>query len=259
MNVKLPHFFCFKSTIDLVRVGKPNDGGYLVSKSDIYKTEILIGLGINDDWSFEEEFQNIKNIPVIAYDASISQRYFFYQLVKSFLKFKNPSLIFHWIKVILDYRKYFSKLNNKHVKQYVGLNCDDPQHVTLSSILNKIERNNIFLKIDIEGSEYRILDDLILNQKKISGLVIEFHDCDINLDKIKYFISSFDLKLVHVHINNISQISLINGIPLIIELTFSKYSENQLEPKIPHPLDMPNVKNVDDINFSIEQNKFSKL
>ena len=46
---KLQKFFVYKAASDLVRIGRNNDGGYLVSKSDIDKTNILIRLGINDD------------------------------------------------------------------------------------------------------------------------------------------------------------------------------------------------------------------
>ena len=56
---KLPNDFSYKSASDLVRIGRDNDGGYLVSKSDIEKSDVLIGLGINDDWSFERDFKKI--------------------------------------------------------------------------------------------------------------------------------------------------------------------------------------------------------
>ena len=36
-----------------------------------------------------------------------------------------------------------------------------------------------FVKMDIEGSEYRVLDDLLKHWGNIVGLAIEFHDVDI--------------------------------------------------------------------------------
>ena len=56
MKARLPNLFSIKQATDLIRIGRDYDGGYLVSKSDIEKTDVLIGLGINDDWSFEEDF-----------------------------------------------------------------------------------------------------------------------------------------------------------------------------------------------------------
>ena len=39
--------------------------------------------------------------------------------------------------------------------------------------MNLNEKN--FLKIDIEGSEYEIIEDIIDHSQKISVLIIEFH------------------------------------------------------------------------------------
>ena len=45
---------------DLIRVGRDNDGGYLVEKKSLENTQSLISLGISNDWSFEESFLNKK-------------------------------------------------------------------------------------------------------------------------------------------------------------------------------------------------------
>ena len=47
---------------DLIRVGRDNDGGYLVEKKSLENTQSLISLGISNDWSFEESFLNKKKI-----------------------------------------------------------------------------------------------------------------------------------------------------------------------------------------------------
>ena len=49
MKVRLPNFFSINQATDLVRIGCDYDGGYLVSNSDIEKTEVLIGVGISDN------------------------------------------------------------------------------------------------------------------------------------------------------------------------------------------------------------------
>ena len=94
--------------------------------------------------------------------------------------------------------------------------------------------------MDIEGSEYRCLDDLIKYKDRISGIVIEFHDIDLHIDKIKEFISKFDLKIVHIHINNWTLVGK-NDLPLIIEVTFSSNSKTQSYfANHPHALDSLN-------------------
>ena len=49
LEANLPNFFTFKTANDLIRVGKKNDGGYLVSRSDINMSDVLISLGIGED------------------------------------------------------------------------------------------------------------------------------------------------------------------------------------------------------------------
>ena len=124
--------------------------------------------------------------------------------------------------------------------------------IVLSSIFNEINYKNLFLKVDIEGSEYRILDTLVDNKNRISGLVIEFHDCDLHLEAIKNFLKNFQIKLIHIHANNYQPINKKSGLPLVLELTFSKNCET-IKPKIlPNELDMPNNKEEPEINLIID-------
>ena len=120
----------------------------------------------------------------------------------------------------------------------------------LNIVTNKTSSKNIFFKIDIEGSEYRILDTLIKNQSRVNGLAIEFHDCDIHLDKIKQFIELFKLNLVHIHANNYSQIRADDQLPLVLELTFSKHAKLTNTTQLPHELDMPNRNGSPEIQIS---------
>jgi len=52
----LPKEFKPDGLYDLVRLGKNNDGGYLVCKNSIDVSNCLISFGINDDFYFEEDF-----------------------------------------------------------------------------------------------------------------------------------------------------------------------------------------------------------
>ena len=59
-KINLPSFLKYKSARNLTRLGRGNDGGYLIPKEDIERSEILISFGINDDWSFEKDFYSQK-------------------------------------------------------------------------------------------------------------------------------------------------------------------------------------------------------
>ena len=244
----LPKFFSFKSAEDLTRIGKKNDGGYLISKNDMNKSDILISLGIFDDISFEQEFIKNKDIDLMAYDGSLNIKFWLKRILVEF--FKNPFNLYA-PKIFFSFNNFF-KGKRKLIKKFVGLNTIDVNFCTLSSILDKLDHKNIFLKIDIEGYEYRLLDTLILNQDRICGLVIEFHDCDIHLKKIESFLEDFELKLVHIHGNNFTPIRSSDKLPLTLELTFSKYCKQENRCLLPHKKDMPNNKDKAEIELKIK-------
>ena len=72
----LPKEFKPDGFYDLVRLGKNNDGGYLVCKNSIEVSDCLISFGISDDFSFEEDFKDKKNIPIFAYDPTTTNIFF---------------------------------------------------------------------------------------------------------------------------------------------------------------------------------------
>ena len=220
IEIELPFFFKSIITNNLFRCGKKNDGGYIVSKNDIDKTDILLSLGMNDDWSFETDFIKKKDVPVLIYDGLVDYKFW---LKKIFIEtIKNP-FNFYFLKKLISYKYFFNK-KRRLIKKFVGFNSNRDNFCTLSSIINSLKHHNIFIKIDIEGDEYRLLETLILNQDKFTGLVIEFHDCDIHIKKIENFIKNFNLRLINVHGNNFAPINLDKGLPLVLELSFSNHS-----------------------------------
>ena len=249
MKAKLPSFFKFEHPNTLIRLGKKNDGGYLVSKSDVIESKFLISLGINDDWSFEKDFTKINNVPLYAFDPTVNFRFFIKIIILSVVNIYKDFLgIIHGLRLPFNYLNFF-KGNRKHIKKFVGLNSYG-NHTTMESILEKVDFDKVFLKIDIEGSEYRLLETLLKYQEKITGLVIEFHNCDIHLDYLEKFINRFNLKVVHIHANNFGPIRLDDGLPTILEISFSKFSTEYKKASLPHILDMPNNKFNEEIKLS---------
>ena len=58
---------------DLVRIGRQNDGGYVVPRSILDSINVLVSFGVGDDWSFEECIRRHKSkIKIEAYDHTIS-------------------------------------------------------------------------------------------------------------------------------------------------------------------------------------------
>tara|TARA_B100000965_G_C19578510_1_gene752401 strand:+ start:170 stop:865 length:696 start_codon:yes stop_codon:yes gene_type:complete len=219
-------------------MGKDNDGGYLVEKKSIESSKALISFGINTDWSFEKDFSSINKGKIHAYDHTVNNNFFIKKIIKDFLKIFTGNF-FLWIKSFILFKDYLSffKNNNTHYVEKIG---SEEGCTFLQKTIERVNENPIFLKIDIEGSEYRIMDEIIKNSKNISGMAIEFHDVDLHKERIKDFILNFPLELVHIHGNNFSSLDH-NGDPLSLELTFAaKPVVLESEYKIPHNLDQKN-------------------
>ncbi len=234
----LPESFKHKTVQQLVRLGKPNHGGFLVAPKDIENSELLISLGLTEEWSFERDFVTTKQMPVLAYGRSVGKRYLTEQFFRSLLSIHKPKLVWYWLRTLINYRKFFLG-DNTHIEQLIGPKFSE-NYTTMQEVFDSVDAKNIYLKIDIEGNEYRILDDLICNQTRITGLVIEFHDCDIHIQRIQEFIEAFSLSVIHIHANNYAPVRVCSGLPLVLDMTFSASQEAEADCVYPHPLDMPN-------------------
>lgn len=242
---------------NLIRIGPKRDGGYIIDKRIIKKTTKIITCGLHDDWSFEKEFQQEnKDCTVLAYDHTVNNNFWILRLKKdivSFLKLKKltPKKILNIFKYI-DYCIFFLE-KNKHYKKKVVFKKKNKNEITITEITKNLE--NIVLKIDIEGDEYKILNEINKNQKKINLLIIEFHYISKNLLKIKKFLSNSNLKLIHIHANNYGGIDKRN-FPTTIELTLLNNKKFKVEKKkssLKYPitdLDYRNHKSRDDIKLS---------
>ena len=243
----LPNCFKPKKNYSLDRVGKNFDGGYLVSKETILKSDTLLSLGINDDWSFEKNFKKINSeAKVLCYDDKPILKYLLKKLIIDVVFFINHLSL---SKIYTSFKKMVFFLKDK---KEIIFNKKKIAYGDLKEIIRNIESNSIFLKVDIEGFEYRILDEIFSYQKKITGIIIEFHDIDYHKDSIKNFINKLELQLVHIHPNNASLIDHNND-PTCVEITFEKNPiERDGDVYLPHKLDMRNTPTKKDIFLSFE-------
>jgi len=150
----------------------------------------------------------------------------------------------------------FFRKNKIHYEKKIVSKAKNKNQISIPEIIKPL--SNVVLKVDIEGDEYKILNDIKKNSKKIIFLIIEFHDVNKHLYKIRDFLKNSDLKIIHIHANNYGGIDKKNN-PHVLELSLinSKifkikniYSKN----KYPIPnLDYKNFKRRDDIKI-----KFNK-
>ena len=247
----------------LIRIGRENDGGYILPKSIFNLCDGLLSYGINKDWSFEKDFlrENPKTI-VHCYDHTLN---FFSLLVftlKSFFLTIMHSLLFdkrrclnsiNGLYTILDYFLFFKK-KLVHFKNRIW-DSDVENSKTIKDSLSAIVSSNakkIFVKMDIETTEYRVLDSLFQTKETVVGMVIEFH-------KLHKYGSEFnriiDLALesyyiVHIHGNNYSKTFPENNFPTTVEITFMHKNF------VKHPVTVSKKKYP--VNGLDQPNRFSK-
>lgn len=241
---------------NLVRIGPKKDGGYVIDKRIINRSKVIITLGLNDDWDFEKDFLDYNsNSKVIAYDHTVNNEFWKKRFKKdliSFLLLKKIKLN-HIIDIFkfFSYLKFFKGKNIHFIKKIVSKKKKSDQ-ITVSEVLKNLK--NILLKIDIEGDEYKVLDQINKNSKKINLLIVEFHNITKNLNKIKKFLNNSDLKIIHVHANNYGGIDK-NGVPKVLEITLlnkKKFDISEKKSNYTYPingLDYSNLKRRKDIKL----------
>ena len=206
---------------NLCRIGGYRDGGYVLPFSSIVDSDILISGGIGSNARYETDAIDINpKIKIIPYDKSFS-------VIRMFLR-----ILYHVFKKNIDFRQsMIESLSAIIIKNKFGIRKEfltkknDIERVLFQ---NKITSNKILIKLDIEGSEYEILESVFSNESRITALNIEFHSLNKqkNLQLLKSFVQKTKMKLIFVSIN---ETSIVDGFPSIIELSFTsdKYLDNK--------------------------------
>ena len=242
----------------LLRIGSPNDGGYVVPLDAVKAARALVSFGLSHDWTFERDFKKCNaDATIHCYDHTVSLRTAFLfsigQLLRFVLLFRARALrkIFTWV----DYKLFF-RSDGTHFKQRIWPDNQD-NSATIDDVFNRLPAEcPVFVKMDIEGSEYLVLDDLLRHSRNIVAIAIEFHDVDTHpglfnslVEKIKR-----EFHVVHIHGNNMGGIAAFN-FPKALEITFlnKRFFDSAPSPSCltyPTPgLDHPNNPRLPEIAF----------
>ncbi len=231
--------------INLIRHGKNNDGGYVVSEKAFLESDALMGYGICEDISFEDTFSLKYNKPSYGYDCGIRD-------------IARQSKQCHFIDECIGNEKF--------------LNPDMTSSHKVASFTKQIENaglknKKVFIKMDIEGAEYDAFDDILKHVQNITGLVVEFHFTKTEeMPKAIQLLQNInkDFYLVHLHSNNCvhkkRQFSVqnINGkLTKVLELTFIHKSlvtkaEPMKDQNFPKTIDQPNCPLKPDNQFELK-------
>lgn len=234
-----------------IRLGRNWDGGYVMSQQLLDASDGLISLGINDEWSFEQHYLSKKpTSTAILYDDKSSSRSILKDFIKScaamLYRFSNPIVKTSWKSSQNLYRKYieFSRITTgkvEYIKGRIGRNIDDGE-VSLTSVLNRFtgakSTNSVLLKIDIEGSEYSIVDEISQHANSFSGVIVEFHNVLSKPELINKALTVLlsDFYVEHVHLNNFTAFNDVLSDALEVTFIHKSLVKNPVLTSIDLPL-----------------------
>lgn len=237
-----------------IRIGNEHDGGYVVNSNDLKNAEVLLSFGLGNDFSFEKQFKKLNpKCRVLVFDHTITYPDFIqfsYKCFKLFVQFKIKNCL-DYIRTYLDYQNFFNSKDVSHLQKRIT-NFPFREHdTTLDSIFHNFKlKNNIFLKIDIEGDEFKLLNDILKFRHNLTGLVMEFHNLYILSEKMLTFaVELLDTHFVeNININNNGDITE-KGFPDVIEVTFSRRSDEYKYTRPKFSINYSNSLNYDNYYF----------
>jgi lipopolysaccharide biosynthesis glycosyltransferase len=242
----------YKIPNTLIRVGPSYDGGYVIA--DGFNYDLFISCGIANDIRFEDAFLDIHKIQCVAFDGTI-------------ISFPSHRNTMKWIPKNIGYSNTETTTN---LKEYIQ------------------DKKNIFLKMDIEGSEFNWLDSMTETElDNFSQIVIEIHwPFDIyRMNMLKKLNTTH--YIIHIHGNNYCDKDIPKHLPSgrtydgtvtihhnildtirlpeVFEVTYinkklcKNLSVEIKEIQFPTVLDFPNNPNAKDIYFSIPVSNYTSL
>lgn len=142
-------FFNPQFVYDLKYVGAKQDGGYFIA--DLFRSPLIVSGGAGKNIDFEKWFRS-NGSTVIIFDGTIGQDAFDWHGIK----FERANLGKQDKNKSISLQNYL--LNSKIAHESVRMG------------------NGMYLKLDIEGSEYEVLSDLGSRLSEFDQIVVEFHN-----------------------------------------------------------------------------------
>jgi len=130
------------------RFGREGDGGYVlpinIIEQNLIENFAVLTFGVNDDISFEDQLKDyFENTNFFCFDPTISE---------------PPKT-----------------KNNIHFEKLGVSDVNSQYYKTISYFINKIKQKNIILKFDIEGYEWKIINDIYKIKEGLPIIICELH------------------------------------------------------------------------------------
>lgn len=156
-------------------------GGFMVALDELNNESVVYSFGIGEDLSFSEDIMDTINCSIFAFDPTPkSIRYIEKHKLYTNLRFKFYS------DALSDYdgiTQFHLPLNDDYVSGSIE-NWDGVKEETidvrvrsLQTIMTDLGHEEIdLLKMDIEGTEFRVVEDIVNKNIPVKQICLEFHD-----------------------------------------------------------------------------------
>lgn len=245
-----------KKSYKLIRIGPRKIGGFVLDDVGFNKSNCLMSFGVATNIEFENDYFKKKNCKVHMYDHTSGPKFWkrMYVLnillfIKSLitLNFKSLDFSLNQFKTIKKFKNFISLQKVNFFAEGVGFG---KYGADINKVIRRAKSKNIMFKINIEHSEYRILDELVKYKRYIDGIVIEFHDVDIHKKIVEKFLKRLRFNVIHVCVSGHDYSG--KKIPSAITLTLSKYGKIiSNKPNYPNKFDV-DIKGNKSRNFLID-------
>ena len=216
----------------LRRLGSAHDGGYVVPVDAITRATSMLSFGLSTNWSFERDAVAMNpSLRVEAYDHSVGRSFMLglglraaasVPLRLAALSPRGALSSLRKVGVSANYFTFFAG-RRRHHRRRIWYNSDR-ESAAIEDAIDVVDDGaplSVFAKIDVEGTEYRILPSIIERSGLFSALVVEFHDTDICADMFNEQMRALreQFEVVHVHGNNFGDLSADSSLPVGLEIT----------------------------------------
>jgi len=156
-------------------------GGFYLCPEFLNKNSIVYSLGIGEDISFDLEVINQHNCQIFGFDPTPKSINWIknHQSLPSKFKFfeygiadRSGMIDFYLPKNTKYVSGSFIKQNNVNEKHKIEVEMKSWEDIVNTLGHKKID----VLKMDIEGAEYNVLDNILISSVLINQILIEFHD-----------------------------------------------------------------------------------
>ncbi len=249
------------ATDGLKRMGGMYDGGYVVHYPSLLQADCMVSYGVGYDVTFETEFHQVTGKPVYAFDPTMTKLGY---LKEGFISGKYADTLKRAAKLLMWQTK--QKELETHQIHFVPEGLGDtntPDFKTIGYHYSKfnLHHKKLLLKIDIEGAEYKVMNDdsFYPHLDNVVQLLFEFHWLDTRLEKLMQMFKKIERthSLIHIHANNYGTTFDYRGkhVPQVIEGAFlhNSFLKEKKRSEQSYPisgLDFPCDKRKEDISLN---------